>query len=78
MERLGLFGFVVTWSLNLFAFILGKVAALLTMFQIEKHIQYLQVVSLYFAIIVSVVTLIIRRKELIKAIRDIIRDLKGR
>jgi len=69
MERLGLFGTLWAWTLNLFAFILNE--------------EMLKTISLVLAIIVSLLTIIwylgqfiLKRKEFLREIKSIIRKGK--
>jgi len=57
MERFGLFGLLIVWLLNGLAFILDKFSFVAKLFLLLPQVETLKIISLYLAIIVSIVTI---------------------
>jgi len=80
-ERTGVIGMLVTWIFNLIAIILKGISTLFG-FIFYQQMEVLQIISLYLAIIVSLLTIvwyignmIIKKDEFFKALKNILRKM---
>jgi hypothetical protein len=80
-QRLGIIGTLLTWIFGLVSIILKQISTWFGFF-VFKQIEFLQIVTLYLAVIVSCLTVLwylgnmmIKRKELLKAAKEFWKDI---